>query len=374
MVGENNGTIIASYATGTADGGIDFLDLVGGLVGENDGTITASYATGTADGGDDDGDDVGGLVGYNDGSITASYATGTADGGGGNSDAVGGLVGDNDDTITASYGFGTLTNVGTAGVDDSGDRPNGVAGVGSGPNGARLLTAGNTPAAWNSASSNSMNAWNFGTITDIPTLRYADYDGADTAYGCGSTATIPATVPNGSGGTTSVTCGSTSLPGQTPAVDTTLLTTSVDFDGNGLIEIKSLDQLNNMRHNLDGTSYKTSGSDRGVMCGVAFNTACRGYELTQSLDFANASSYDSNSINATWRPQDSSGTVIPQSMADTATNSGWEPIGDSTTPFNTTFEGNGYTISNLYSRRASRVGLFGGNRYWCNYSQYWHHR
>ena len=90
-------------------------DIVGGLVGlSNRGTITASYATGTVDGGDGNTDScrrlggsqqhrhhhrqlrhrrlpmgvignqdrVGGLVGYNSvGIITASYATGTADGG-----------------------------------------------------------------------------------------------------------------------------------------------------------------------------------------------------------------------------------------------------------------------------------------------------
>ena len=88
-------------------------------------------------------------------------------------------MGLNAGTITASYGFGALTNVDTAGVHDSGYRPRGVAGVGSGTNGARLLTALNTPAAsWNNASSNSLNAWNFGSATDIPTLRYADYDGS----------------------------------------------------------------------------------------------------------------------------------------------------------------------------------------------------
>ena len=79
-------------------------------------------------------------------------------------------------------------------------------------------------------------------------------------------ATIPATVPNGSGGTTTVTCGSTPLPGQTPAVNPVV--NPIDTDNDRLIDIRSLEQLHNMRHNLAGTSYKTSGSDSGVMCGV----------------------------------------------------------------------------------------------------------
>ena len=80
-------------------------------MGENSGsgTITASYATGTADGGRGHGDFVGGLAGHNEeGTITASYATGDVDGGNGE-DIVGALVGwhvSDMGTITASYGFG----------------------------------------------------------------------------------------------------------------------------------------------------------------------------------------------------------------------------------------------------------------------------
>ena len=124
LVGLNDGggTITASYATGDVDGGDD-RDHVGGLVGDNSsgGTITASYASGDADGGDGR-DFVGGLVGRNFGTITASYATGDADGGDGNSDTVGGLVAVNGGTITASYGFGTATGEEMSfGVDRSSD-------------------------------------------------------------------------------------------------------------------------------------------------------------------------------------------------------------------------------------------------------------
>ena len=100
------------------------LTAVGGLVGLNRASIVASYATGAANGGAGD-DRVGGLVGWNYGSIVASYATGAANGGGDN-DNVGGLVGLNDSsaTITASYGFGNAT-MGTVSTD--GSPPMGVA-------------------------------------------------------------------------------------------------------------------------------------------------------------------------------------------------------------------------------------------------------
>ena len=58
-------------------------DNVGGLVGRQaGGKIIASYATGSADGGEGNSDSVGGLVGWQSGGeIIASYATGNADGG-----------------------------------------------------------------------------------------------------------------------------------------------------------------------------------------------------------------------------------------------------------------------------------------------------
>ena len=87
----------------------------------------------------------------------------------------------------------------------------------------------------------------------------------------------------------------------------------------------------------------------------------------RNLDFASAASYDADAINSDWRPDNAD--------PDMATNAGWEPIGscntdsdipsgnpcgdDDDTPFAAMFEGNGYTISNLYTRGASGVGLFG---------------
>ena len=107
LVGQSEGSITASYATGDAHGGDGKKDLVGGLVGQSEGSITASYATGDADGGDGNENLVGGLVGLSRGSITASYATGDADGGNGNDVDVGGLAGrQGQGSITASYATG----------------------------------------------------------------------------------------------------------------------------------------------------------------------------------------------------------------------------------------------------------------------------
>ena len=94
-----SGTISDSYATGNVSG--DWL--VGGLVGANIGTVSNSYATG-----DVSGDEyVGGLVGSNAGDVNTSYSTGNVSG----NKNVGGLVGENDigSTVENSYAMGNVT-------------------------------------------------------------------------------------------------------------------------------------------------------------------------------------------------------------------------------------------------------------------------
>ena len=63
------GLIAGSYATGH----VSAVNFAGGLVGNNEGTVTACYATGRPQSGSS-----GGLVGRNDETITASYSTGQA--------------------------------------------------------------------------------------------------------------------------------------------------------------------------------------------------------------------------------------------------------------------------------------------------------
>ena len=227
--------VVANYASGTVDGG-NGRDIVGGLVGENRAAITASYATGMVAGADER-DVVGGLVGYNGSTITASYAIGTISGGNG-LDAVGALAGHNGSgtadlpyarmrghgVVVSSYGFGKLQRNEIDGTDGSSDRPTGAGGTGSGIAGARPLVPFGAssyravPAIWNRARNNTRHAWNMGSTNQAPVLRYADYDGSGTTYGCGSSSTativIPDTVPSPNGPIT-VVCGTTLLPGQT---------------------------------------------------------------------------------------------------------------------------------------------------------------
>ena len=134
----------------------------------------------------------------------------------------------------------------------------------------------------------------------------------------------------------------------------------IDEDDNGLIEVHDLDMFSNIRHNAAGTSYKTADSATGDTEGASMSSTVHcatdddtdglylcGYELMRDLDFAKGESYANGTVNKDWRPD--------KTNPDSATNAGFDGIDR----FNAIFEGNGHTISNLYSRGGSaNVGLF----------------
>ena len=147
--------------------------------------------------------------------LLQSYATGTVDGGGEGGNFVGALG--NSIHATASYGFGTTSN-GTPAIDGPDPRPNNIAMVGSGIEGARMLTLDTAGPEWNDAAQLTLNAWDFGNSTQAPALRYADYDGPDgDTYGCGNGSNATIVIPNivaTPTGPMTITCGTTLLPGQ----------------------------------------------------------------------------------------------------------------------------------------------------------------
>ena len=148
-----------------------------------------------------------------------------------------------------------------------------------------------------------------------------------------------------------------------PAVASTV---SYDSDGDGLIEISTLAQLNAIRWDLDGDGAVDNGTNR-----VAFTTAfpdaaagmgcapadhdghsatpdvpvCTGYELAADLDFDTDGDGAVDAADEYWH-----------------SGAGWRPIGSSGTAneFIATFEGNGHTITRMFINRSSgRIGLFG---------------
>ncbi len=139
--------------------------------------------------------------------------------------------------------------------------------------------------------------------------------------------------------------GMNSASAQTPApID-------YDSDGNGLIEITNLAQLDAMRYDLGGkgapsqanrakynAAFPNAADNMGCPA-TGSTTECQGYELQNSLTF----------------DTDGDGDVDAN---DAYPN--WTPIGTLATPFKAEFDGNGHSISRLKMRTAAQdAGLFG---------------
>ncbi len=126
----------------------------------------------------------------------------------------------------------------------------------------------------------------------------------------------------------------------------------IDDDNDGLIEIKDKPELNNMRHNLAGSSYRTSGSATGDTSGAPKTATpdCTtnvgttenpvylcGYELIAAIDL---------------------GTPSTDNCQTTAGDT-WQPIEGT---FTAVFDGNGNTISDLdicgRANEAHHLGFF----------------
>ena len=140
------------------------------------------------------------------------------------------------------------------------------------------------------------------------------------------------------------------LLGAIPTVVQGQSTVDYDSDDDGLIAVSNLAQLNAIRWDLDGdgssgnSGYSQAFPNAADAMGCP-ESRCWGYELDADLDFDTDDNGASGSGDDYWND-----------------GSGWDPIGDfDNARFNTTFEGNGHTISNLFINRSSArwVGLFG---------------
>ena len=134
-----------------------------------------------------------------------------------------------------------------------------------------------------------------------------------------------------------------------------------DADGDNLIEVTYLEQLDAIRYDSDGNGSADVSSDDAAYA-AAFPVAegqavcgsgCNGYELSNSLDFDAASSYRSGVVSTAWTDAAGSGwtPIIHRQATGAAAAKGYKAI----------FEGNGHTIANLYTKRTSddrNAGLF----------------
>ena len=140
--------------------------------------------------------------------------------------------------------------------------------------------------------------------------------------------------------------------------------TTYDTDGDGLIEVANLEQLDAIRWDLNGDGLPDSSSGMagfatafpGALDGMGCpDSGCSGYELISDLDFDTNGNGRADAGDVYWNDGE-----------------GWVPIGDDfEAAFKTFFNGGGHTISNLYidRRDAKYAGLFGntgfsGSNYW----------
>ena len=115
------------------------------------------------------------------------------------------------------------------------------------------------------------------------------------------------------------------------------LSADIDVDGDGLIEINDLDGLLAMQNSPPAGFLGCGGNRPGD------ESVCFGYELTADIDLdAGGDGYLDNDL--VWNA-----------------GAGWMPLGTDAVPFTGRFDGNGYTIYNLFMDRTDREGasLFG---------------
>ena len=123
-----------------------------------------------------------------------------------------------------------------------------------------------------------------------------------------------------------------------------------DTDGDGLIEVSNLAQLDAIRYDSAGEGSPSAdnrvayyGAFPGAVAGMGCpNGECTGYELVADLDFDTNGSGQADTGDAYWND-----------------GAGWEPIGS----YSATLDGNGHTVANLFINRTNEddVGLFGSS-------------
>ena len=126
----------------------------------------------------------------------------------------------------------------------------------------------------------------------------------------------------------------------------------IDEDDDGLIEIRSADELNIIRHQLDGSGYRANRSDTkiSVGCPTTPTVGCKGYELAASIDL---SDFDWQPIGMIDGPIDFMTDATTLDCDDTSSRC-----------FTAIFDGNralGYEISGLHiaaSQQQDYIGLF----------------
>ena len=188
---------------------------------------------------------------------------------------------------------------------------------------------------------------------DRDELTYAASTSAEDVATVGVEGGVVTVTPVGAGTAVVTVTASDGEDGNAPATQAFTVAVVVDYDADadGLIEVRTLAQLDAVRHDLDGNGVPAeagadahaaafAGAVGGLSCAGA--AGCRGYELAADLDFDTNGSGGPDAGDAYWNA-----------------GSGWLPIGTEAEPFAAAFEGNGWVIRHLLVAGGEVAGLFG---------------
>ncbi len=397
---------------GTGNGSTNALSLrVGGLMGEvnlsGSEYLRSSYATGTVSG-SGSGVRAGGLIGQvqvtDANSISAVYAIGAVSNTATGTTFTGGLAGlqtGSATPMTNSYWdtqtSGQSTTAGTSSFFAGAQTTSALQSITG-------YTTGSIYANWNQnldGQTGNDDPWYFGATNQYPVLKYA---GLDTTAQLALQPSIPAGVAVTSNGDTlyvgwraasqatgytvqwksgvqsyaaareatttatrykiPLTSGTTytvrviaSKTGVRDGISGEVMRapglTNYDTDGDGLIAITTLAQLNAIRWDLNGdgaidafattadtTAYNTAFPSRDTATRMGCLSGCTGYELLADLDF----------------DENNDGEITATDATYWNSGAGWNPTGT----YTGTFQGNNNTISHLFIDRGTRhnAGLF----------------
>jgi hypothetical protein len=362
FIGDNvsNGTISYCYATGNSNGGAtNPYYTSGGLVGWNEhSSISNCYATGNVIGNAP----VGGLVGGNGGggTVSYSYAVGTVTG---ITSSTGGLAGSNSGTITSCF-YNTDTFTGSTSYGTGKDS-----------------TALKTQITFTNAGWDFVGETTNGT-TDVWTISTADNDG----YPCFiQQVTIPLvstkaisdidrTSATGTGQIVSLAASSFTGYGLCWSNTHTMPTIS-----DNKIDLGATSRTGTFTVSLTGLTVNTTYYVRayGVNSSGTYYGDTLSFTTTEFISIVPSGSGTSSEPyqmatlhNLYWLSQHPgywSSSFIQTTDIDAdstkywSSGSGFSPIGNSTTNFTGTYNGNGHKITNLYINRSSTtyIGFFG---------------
>jgi filamentous hemagglutinin family protein len=286
---------------------------VGGLVGDiTGGNIFNSYATGQVTANNTNG---GGLVGVNLGTITSSFASGKVTG----VSTTGGLVGDNRGSIDKSYATGDVIGYSTVGG----------------------LVGNNSSSINNAYATGSVNGTN--GVAGLVSLNSGTINNT---YAAGSV--VGSGLVDNNSGTISNSFWDTQTTGQATVGVATSSGTMTAVTGLGTTDLMKQITYSGVGWDFSNIWWINEGSTRPLLRSL-YSTTITNISQLQMMSMDLSASYTlGDNIDAT-------------STSTWNLGAGFNPIGNSSTPFLGSFNGLGYTINGLFINRPDTdfVGLFG---------------